>query len=66
MVIEAKVAKNEARIDGHDTQIKVLFRDIDTLDEDMKRISDSVVRLTTLVGLFTPIVTALLVSFMGK
>ena len=66
MVIEAKVAKNEARIDGHDTQIKVLFRDIDPLDEDMKRISDSVVRLTTLVGLATPIVTALLVSFMAK
>ena len=65
-MIEAKVAKNEARIDGHDTQIKVLFRDIDTLDEDMKRISDCVVRLTTLVGLATPIVTALLVSFMAK
>jgi hypothetical protein len=66
MVIEAKVAKNEARIDGHDVQIKVLFKDIDTLDEDMKRVSDSVVRLTTLVGLATPIVTALLVSFMAK
>lgn len=65
-MIEAKVAKNEARIDGHDTQIKVLFRDIDTLDGDVKRISDSVVRLTTLVGLATPIVTALLVSFMAK
>lgn len=66
MVIEAKVAKNEARIDGHDVQIKALFKDIDTLDEDMKRISDSVVRLTTMVGLATPIVTALLVSFMAK
>lgn len=61
MALEAKVAKTEARLDGHDVQIKALFKDVDTLEGDMKRISHSVVRLTTLVGILTPLLTALVV-----
>jgi len=66
MTLEAKVAKNEARIDGHDTQIKALFKDVEKLDTEVRDISKSVLRMTTLVGFATPIVTALLVHFMAR
>ena len=66
MTLQAKVAKNEARIDGHDTQIKALFKDAEKLDNEVRDISRSVLRMTTIVGLATPIVTALLVHFMAK
>lgn len=66
MTIQAKVAKNEARIDGHDTQIKALFKDTEKLDNEVRDIGKSVVRMTTFVGLATPILTALIVHFMAK
>jgi hypothetical protein len=66
MTLEAKVAKSEARIDGHDTQIKALFKDVEKLDTEVRDISKSVLRMTTLVGFATPIVTALLVHFMVR
>ena len=66
MTLQAKVAKNEARIDGHDTQIKALFKDAEKLDNEVRDISRSVLRMTTLVGFATPIVTALLVHFMAR
>jgi hypothetical protein len=66
MVSEAKVAKNEARLDGHDVQIKVLFKEMNELDTDVRRISDAVVRLTTVVGIATPILTALAVTYLAN
>jgi len=66
MTMQAKVAKNEARLDGHDTQIKALFKDVEKLDTEVRDISKSVLRMTTIVGLATPIVTALLVNFMVR
>jgi|TARA_R100001163_G_C5054544_1_gene191066 hypothetical protein len=66
MTIQAKVAKNEARIDGHDTQIKALFKDVEKLDTEVRDISKSVLRMTTIVGFATPVVTALLVHFMVR
>jgi septal ring factor EnvC (AmiA/AmiB activator) len=62
--MKAQIAKNEARIDGHDTQIKALFRDVDKLDTEVREISKSVIRMTTFVGLATPLLTALIVHFM--
>jgi hypothetical protein len=64
--MEAKVAKNEARIDGHDVQIKALFKDVKELDAEVRDIGKSVVRMTTFVGLATPLLTALIVHFMAK
>tara|TARA_R110000751_G_scaffold50616_2_gene111698 strand:- start:1147 stop:1347 length:201 start_codon:yes stop_codon:yes gene_type:complete len=66
MTIQAKVAKSEARIDGHDTQIKALFKDVKELDIEVRDIGKSVVRMTTFVGLATPLLTALIVHFMAK
>ena len=65
-MMESKVIKNEARIDGHDTQIKALFRDVDKLDTEVREIGKSVIRMTTFVGLATPIFTAIIVHFMSK
>ena len=62
--MKAQIAKNEARIDGHDTQIKALFRDVDKLDTDVREIGKSVIRMTTFVGIATPLLTALIVHFM--
>lgn len=64
--MEAKVAKSEARIDGHDVQIKALFKDVDKLDTEVRDISKAVLRMTTIVGFATPVVTALLVHFMVR
>ena len=66
MTVQAKVAKNEARIDGHDTQIKALFKDVEKLDNEMRDISKAVVRMTTFVGLTTPIATALIVQYLVR
>jgi len=66
MTVQAKVAKNEARIDGHDTQIKALFKDVEKLDNEMRDISKAVVRMTTFVGLATPIATALIVQYLVR
>ena len=64
--MEVKIAKSEVRIDGHDLQIKALFRDVDKLETEVREIGKSVIRMTTFVGLATPIFTAIIVHFMSK
>jgi len=47
MTMQAKVAKNEARLDGHDTQIKALFKDVEKLDTEVRDISKSALQYLT-------------------
>ena len=65
-MIEAKMAKASARIDGHDIQIKALFKDVDKMERKLDDIGVTVVRMSTITAVITPILTGIIVFVMSN
>ena len=64
--MEVKMAKAVARIDGHDIQIKALFKDVDKMETKLEQIGSTVVRMSTITTFVTPILTGIIVFVMTK
>ena len=64
--MEVKMAKAAARIDGHDIQIKALFKDVDKMETKLEQIGSTVVRMSTITTFVTPILTGIIVFVMTK
>jgi hypothetical protein len=64
--MEVKLAKATARLDGHDIQIKALFKDVDKMERKLEDIGSTVVRMTTITTVLTPILTGIIIFVMTK
>tara|TARA_R110000751_G_scaffold152249_1_gene257373 strand:+ start:485 stop:682 length:198 start_codon:yes stop_codon:yes gene_type:complete len=65
-MMEVQIAKASARIDGHDIQIKALFKESDKMERKLEHIGNTVVRMSTISAVITPIVTGIIIFVMTK
>lgn len=64
--MKAAIARAEARIDGHDTQLKGAFKRIEVVEEKVDRLGTVVTRASTINAVITPVMTALVIYFMTR
>lgn len=64
--LKAEMVRAHTRIDAQDTQIKVLFKDVDKIEDEILKMTKTVTRASTMTTLLSPLLTAVVVYLMAK
>lgn len=64
--LKAEIVRAHTRIDAQDTQIKVLFKDVDKIEDEILKMTKTVTRASTITTLLSPLLTAAAVYLLTK
>ena len=64
--LRAEMVRAHTRIDAQDTQIKVLFKDVDKIEDEILKMTKTVTRASTITTLLSPLLTAAAVYLLTK
>jgi hypothetical protein len=64
--LKAEIVRAHTRIDAQDTQIKVLFKDVDKIEDEILKMTKTITRASTITTLLSPILTAAAVFLISK